>query len=66
MLFQKKMAIKGIYVHFCLLETFCYVADENSPSILLKIIQQHPPTTKGDALSHLRYTFHAVAMPSYS
>lgn len=60
------MVIKGIYVHLCLLETFCYLADENSPSILLEIVQQPPPTTKGGALPHLRYTFSAVAMTSYS
>lgn len=56
------MVIKGIYVHLSLLETFCYLADENSTSILLEIIQQPPPPTQGDALSHLRDTFSAVAM----
>lgn len=39
------MAIKGIYVHLCLLETFCYLADKNSPIVLLEILQQPPPTT---------------------
>lgn len=60
------MVIKGIYVHLCLLETFCYLAHENSPVSLLEIIQQPPPTTQGDALSQYRYLFSAVAMTSYS
>lgn len=56
MLFQKNMVIKGIYVHLCLLETFCFLADENDAIVLLEIIQQPPPSTQGDALSHLRHS----------
>jgi len=63
MLFQKSIVITEIsYLHSCLLETFCYLADENSPAVqqLMQIIQQPPLTTQGDPLSHPMYTFSAV------
>lgn len=66
MLFQKNMVVKGLDVHLCLLETFCDLADENSPVFPFEIIQQRPPTTQGDAPFHHRFTFSAVAMTSYS
>lgn len=55
--------ITGIhYLHLCLLETLCYLADENSPVVqqVMEIIQQPPLTTQADPLSHLTYPFSAV------